>query len=93
MQLKRLFGICSLALLFQSCIKPEKPVVEVCQLDAGASEGICGMSGQASNTIVARKPLIAIDKSTCFPPTEWKKYKDYVDLLAKYADYLEKHCK
>jgi hypothetical protein len=74
-------------------MKPEKPVVEVCQLDAGQSEGICGLSGGGANTALQRKPLAEIDKSTMFPPKEWKKYKTYVDELAAYSDYLEKHCK
>jgi hypothetical protein len=92
MRLKKFCAIFSF-LLVSGCVKPEKPVTEVCQLDAPALEGICGVSGGGANTQITRKPLLDLDKSTMFPPKEWKKYKSYVDELSAYADYLEKHCK
>lgn len=99
-QLKKLFAISSLILL-GGCLRPDKPIVEVCQLDGGASEGICGKSGSGANTQTIRKPIVlsepdGIDKSTCFPPTQWKSYKSYIDLMEAYATQLEqslKNCK
>lgn len=90
MQLKKLFGICSLALLLTSCLRPEKPIVEVCQIDFGQSEAICGLSGQGANTKVTRFPLSDLDKATALKPKQWKVYKDYIDLLEVYATELEK---
>lgn len=90
--LKTSSSLCFLILL-SGCLRPEKPVVEACQLDAIWNEGICGLTGQGANTGVTRKPIIEIDKSTCFPPKSWQSYKTYVDVLEAYATELEKNCK
>lgn len=93
MLLKKFFATCSFSLLFSACLHPQKPIVEACVADYFAQEAICGLSGQGAATTIERQPIHYLDKATCFKPPEWKKYKDYVDLLEAYALELEKNCK
>lgn len=89
---KRLPVLFSL-LVFGGCLRPAKPVVEVCSIDFPANEGICALTGQGANTHSKREPLVNLDKATAFKPVEWKKVKNYYDLLEAYANDLETHCK
>ncbi len=94
MQPMKLLVISSFLFLGSSgCLRPGKPVVEVCALDIPANESICGLTGQGAGTHTARQPLLYVDKGTAFRPPEWKKVKNYIDMLEAYADDLEKHCK
>lgn len=92
MPLKKIFAVFSLFIL-GACNHPDKPIVTQCQLDVPAGEGICGSTGQGSDTHTQRRPILELDKSTCFPPPDWKKVKDYVKKLEAYADELERNCK
>lgn len=93
MPLKKLFVSSSFVFFLSGCLHPIKPVVEICIPDVPASESICGFTGKDALTNVDRFPIQKVDKATCFPPEEWKKVKDYYDLLEVYVTQLEKNCK
>jgi hypothetical protein len=92
MRLSQLLATFSFVLL-AGCLRPEKPILEACSLDAAFNECICGMTGQGANTKDERKPMAYCDKATAFPPKSWNKYKNYIDELEVYASELERELK
>lgn len=88
---RKLFVVFSL--LLGGCLRPNKPVVELCVVDYPRVESICGMTGQGANTTTYRYSLDYLDKATALRPSEWKKIKDYIDKVEAYVNDLEERCK
>ena len=81
-------GILLIAFSLVSCDEPPiKPTLEVCVLDVENDECICGKkepNKPVSN--LRREALPYCEKSTAFRPSEWEKYKKYVDGLEAWID-------
>lgn len=72
------------SLFLAACVSPPvKPVVDLCQLDVPAQEGVCGPT-EGSDPL-RRVPVAELDRATCFAPVEWEKVQVYIDLMEKYV--------
>ena len=72
------------SLLLVACQSmPEKPVVEVGDIDFPASEVITRQSEGSDPSV--RVPLSTYDKATCFKPKQWEEIKAYLWMLEDYA--------
>ena len=72
------------SLLLVACQSmPEKPVVEVGDIDFPASEVITRLSEGTEPSV--RVPISSYDKATCFKPAPWEQVKVYLKLLEDYA--------
>jgi hypothetical protein len=80
----RLKAIACSALLMGCSSMPEKPTVEMGDVDFPAGEVITRKSTGSEASV--RAPLSTYDKATCFKPREWEKEKAYIKLLEHFAN-------
>lgn len=79
----------SFSLILSGCASmPDKPVVEIGQIDLPKAQVWIGLSDGTNSE--SQVPLNDYDKATCFKPGAWADEKTYILLLERYASQCQK---